>query len=213
MAEVTKQEAEWAAKPFEAFKAGVWVGFLRWEALSLAISLGWCQDGKEKRQALYEMVVNRFAAKKHNLDETKLLNALYDAMQDFNVEAEDERPEQLLTLCVRLWSDCMDKKDFRGLKVLLSAANIEVEATEGGANGDEATAGEATGDEVPVEEGKEEVKESQAEPIEDEDGDTTMEAADAAETPEPTQVPSSKPVPDEDGWTTVPKKGRRGKRR
>jgi hypothetical protein len=104
-------------EPFEAFKAGVWAGFVRWPAMALCIQHGWADRGEQKRQNLYEHVIGMFQQKMDGkVNQEKLADLFSERLSsEFNTDIEDDSEVWLARLCLQLWQDCMVKKDFTGM--------------------------------------------------------------------------------------------------
>jgi len=209
-------EARFVQDNFGAFRVGVWAGFVRWPAIALAVTHGWTSNASEKREALYDQVIQMFYK---NMDgkvsQDKLADFLYTrAQRDFNTDLDDESDDWMARLCLQLWQDCMVKKDFVGLiRMLGRIPNLVAQEVEHESDEDDEE-DEQMDDEKQVLEGIGEldVKEQQQQkelegsipdliPTEQDDQGKEKEKEET-------------PLVDDDGWNTVPsKKKKRGGRR
>lgn len=207
---------EWQQDPIKAFSVGVECGIARWEAMTLAIENGWGgHNGDSKRTNMIKSIIDNFKHKRGKVDSDEMEEYLSDTLsKEFNTEAEDGSVQWLSKLFATLWVDCVDKKDFTGLRKLAGTQVQKVTAqamtdSDDDEGDDEGDSGE-DGDEVFVEDTTSLPQRMGDMQIKEEDEQVGQSSAnDADEETEEKQGP----IIDEDGFETVSRKNNRGKKK
>jgi len=115
------QLAKWQADPHSAFAKGVRASIKNWQALRLALHYQHIRNAKQKVDNLIDDVLQAFKnyPSKEN-EEYNLSDFLKDRLSmDFYTEAADGSTNYLAKLFNVMYKDCVIKKDFSGLEILL----------------------------------------------------------------------------------------------
>jgi hypothetical protein len=200
-----EQIAEWTSAPMYAFCKGVKWAFKCWQTLHIAVDMKFGgYDSKVKGSNLVAIVINLFGDKKGKVQEFKLQDFIDEyLLQKLNAKADDGSSRWVVRVCISLYDDCVNKKNFEGLAKLLSQRPVFDRSLSGWDSDAEREYGSDYSDEEYDEEYDEEE-------YDEEGGEGNQQSDGKTQDPEPAE--SQEPLVDADGWEVVTsKKGRKGR--
>jgi len=124
-------EEEWRRDPFEAFKQGVAVVFLLWDALQLIIENALVDEADAMSDLLEYDLIQVFIETKGKIIPEDLSIWLNETMeQNFYTAIEDGSTGTTAKILVELYENCMKKKNFDQLNGLMQRAFEQMESGE-----------------------------------------------------------------------------------
>jgi hypothetical protein len=159
-----------------------------------------------KRDNLVATVINLFGDKQGRVQEFKLQDFIEEyLLQKLNCQVDDNSSRWVVRVCMALYDDCVNKKDFKGLAKLLSQRPEFDRNQSGWASGEEDDESDYYDSEY-----DEEYDEEQEDGKQQSDGKTQTSNTSSSSSVNVDTAPAE-PKVDADGWEVVTsKKGRRG---